>query len=167
VKSINLNEALKLWQMRAPLEDENHLSEIALEAVAKGQGDDAVFNHLSLCNWCRQRMWELQESRKSVCEADDYVVLLAANTGIPETATWVTADKKYKIEFNRMVSDPTKGVIALYVQPPFNFAGQRICVKDASGRELLCGEISEEGELTDILDDIDNLDLRKITISKA
>jgi hypothetical protein len=164
--SIVLKEAVELWQMTTPLEGQ-HLSESVLDELIEGKSNDAVFDHLALCNWCRQRVWALQESSAMPSEADDYVLPLAANVGIPHEATWITADEKYKIEFRRMVADETqRAVLIVRVQPPFDFAGKTIVIRDANQRTLLRGRISEDGKVAAIVDEIDHLVLKKLTITE-
>lgn len=166
MKSIALKKALKLWQMNKPLEGD-HLSEKDLRGLMEGRSNDAVFAHLSLCNWCRQKLWKLQDSSDVQCDAEDYVVTLAANDGIPQEAVWTTADEKYRIEFRRIVSDQTqRAALIVRVQPPFNFSGKTITVRDANHRMILRGKISEEGKIAAIVDDIDNLVLKKLTITE-
>jgi hypothetical protein len=166
MKSIALKEAVNLWQMSTPLEDQ-HVSESMLEELLQGKSKDSVFDHLALCNYCRQRVWALQASSAIPSEADDYVLPLAANVGIPHEATWVTADEKYRIEFRRMVADETqRAVLIVRVQPPFDFTGKTIVVRDANQRTLLRGRISEDGKVAAIVDEIDRLVLKKLTITE-
>ena len=168
MKNIALKETLKLWQMKTLLKDE-HLPESALGGLLKGQTSDAVFEHLSRCNGCRQRLWKIQQAAVVVTHkaADDYVYPLAANVGIPQEAVWITADEKYKVEFRRILSDTAKrAVLVLKVQPPFNFSGRTIVVRDANNKMLLRGQISSDGKVATIVEDIDSLNLKRCIITE-
>lgn len=166
MKSIPLKKALKLWQMTTPLQ-EDHLSESVLEGLLEGKSNDAAFTHLSLCNFCSQRLWKMQDAALTHGQADDYVVPLAAHVGIPQEATWVTADEKYKIEFRRIVSDKAqRAVLVVRVQPPYDFTGKTIVVRDANQKMLLRGRIGEDGKAAGIVEDIESLVLRKLTIAE-
>lgn len=165
-KSMSLKKALKLWQVTTPLA-EAHLSESVLDGLLEGKSDDAAFAHLSLCNWCSQRLWKMQDAALTHGQADDYVIPLAAQVGIPQEATWVTADEKYRIEFRRIVSDKAqRAVLVVRVQPPYNFTGKTIVVRDANQRTLLRGQIGEDGKTAGIVEDIESLVLKKLTISE-
>jgi hypothetical protein len=164
MKTIPFKKALKLWQATTTLQ-EDHLSESVLDGLLEGKSDDAVFAHLSLCNWCSQRLWKMQDSTLTHGQADDYVITLAAQVGIPQEATWVTADEKYKIEFRRIVSDKAeRAVLVVRVQPPYDFTGKTIVVRDASERTILRGQIGEDGKTAGVVEDIESLVLKMITI---
>lgn len=169
MKNIALKDALKMWQMKATLTDE-HLPERHIDALLlEGLGSDAIFDHLSRCNGCRQRLWDRQQTASALSRkaADDYVLPLAANVGIPQEAIWITADEKYKIEFRRILSDmPTRAVIMIKVLPPFNFTGKTIFVRDANRKIMLHGQIGSDGKVAAIVDDIDSLDFKRCVITE-
>lgn len=166
MNKITLKESLTLWQMKTPLKKNEHLSMAVLKGVLREGSHDSAFEHLSLCPWCRQRLWRIQESMDASNEAEDYVLPLAADAGLPQEATWITEDQKYKIEFRRILSDKAqRAVLIVRVQPPFNLAGKAIVVKDGNDRQLLCGQIGKDGEIAAIIENLDNLSLKKINIS--
>ncbi len=167
MKSMTLQKALKLWQMKTPLEDA-HLEDSVLEALMEGEGDPDVFTHLSLCNVCRRELWTLLESRASDNQVDDYVLPLAASVGIPQEASWITVDEKFKIEFRRMVSDEAqRAVLIVRVEPPYDFTGRKITVRDASDRILLSGLVDREGKIAAIIYDVENLVLKELSITES
>jgi hypothetical protein len=167
MKNIAFKETLKLWQMKTLLKDD-HLPESTLKGLLKGQTSDAIFEHLSLCNGCRQKLWQIQQEDDDTYRyADDYVYPLAASVGIPQEAVWITADGKYKIEFRRILDDKAKrAVLILKVQPPFDFSGRTISVQDANHRTLLRGQIGSDGKIASIVEDIDSLDMKQFIISE-
>jgi hypothetical protein len=168
MNNIALKDTLKLWQMKTPLEGD-HLSDSTLDGLLKGQSSDAVFEHLSRCNGCRQKLWKRQQAADVVSHkaADDYVYPLAANVGIPQEAVWITADEKYRIEFRRIISDTAnRAVLVLKVQPPFDFSGRMIVVRDANDKLLLRGQISRDGRVATIVEDIDSLNLKRCIITE-
>ena len=173
MKRMPLKEALELWQMKTPLDGE-HLEDSALRGMIRGHSDDSIFSHLATCNFCRQRLWRLQaatplsEKYAEAADMEDFVLPLAASEGLPQQAVWMTADEKYKIEFRRILSDKAqRAVLIVRVQPPFNFAGRTIVVRDAGGGMLLHGQVGRDGKVVAILEDIDSLVLKKITVSEG
>jgi nitrogen regulatory protein PII-like uncharacterized protein len=167
MKSMALRKTLKLWQMRAPLEGD-HLTDAMLEGIMRREASQEAFAHLSSCNLCRQRLWKLKELGNSVNQYDDYVLPLAANIGIPHEAVWISADEKYKIEFRRMVSDRAqRAVLIVRVLPPNDFTGRTIMVRDANDRTLLRGQVNKEGKVAAIIEDVENLVLKKLTITEG
>ncbi|MBF0528108.1 MAG: hypothetical protein HQK55_02310 [Deltaproteobacteria bacterium] len=166
MKDMTLKKALKLWEMNTPIVNE-HLTATDLKCVREGKGRDDFFAHLAVCNRCRQMLWDLQDLSIVQHEADDYVIPLAAADGIPQEATWITADEKYRIEIRRILADTTqRAALIVRAQRPFNFVGKTITVRDASQRIILQGRISEEGKVAAIVDDIGSLVLKKITITE-
>jgi hypothetical protein len=158
---LNLVDTVKLWQQHTPLEDTRHLSWGALRSLAGRQADDLVFAHLALCTRCRQRLWRFQELPVS------HVETLAADAGIPQEATWTTADGKYVIEFRRLLDSEHGGVLVVRARAARDLEGTTLVVEDAHGRELLRGTVDRDGMVAAAIEDIHAISFAEFVITEG